>query len=73
MTAFGALKILLTSLPALLNFLMELAGWLKATFGDDPAKAIEEHARIIKQVKEAKTIEEKARAASALSELIRKL
>lgn len=73
MTFLQALKILVASAPALLNLLNELAGWLKANFGDDPARAIEEHAQAIKLVKEAKTPDEKARAAAALSALIRKL
>lgn len=73
MTFFQALKILVASAPALLNLLNELAGWLKANFGDDPARAIEEHAQAIKLVKEAKTPDEKARAAATLSALIRKL
>jgi len=70
---FAALKILLTSAPALLSLLVELAGWLKEVFGDNPAKAIEEHAQAIKLVKEARTPDEKAKAAAALSDLIRRL
>lgn len=73
MTFFQALKILVACAPALVNLITELATWLKANFGDDPARAIEEHAAAIKLVKEAKTPDEKARAAAALSTLIRKL
>jgi hypothetical protein len=69
----AALKIILQSLPALMRLVSELAAWLKANFGDNPAKAIEEHAEAIKQIKEAKTHDEKAAAASRLSSLIRKL
>ena len=56
-----------------MRLVSELAAWLKANFGDNPAKAIEEHAEAIKQIKEAKTHDEKAAAASRLSSLIRKL
>jgi len=70
---FAALKILVTSAPALLNLVVGLAEWLKSVFGDDPAKAIEQHAQAFKLVKEAKTPDEKARAAAAVSDLIRKL
>lgn len=73
MTFFSALKLLVASAPALLKLVIELAEWLKANFGDDPARAIEEHAAAIKLVKEAKTPDEKARAAAALSALLRKL
>lgn len=70
---FAALRILISSTPALLSLLVELAGWLKEVFGEDPAKAIEQHAQAIKLVKEARTPDEKAKAAAALSALIRKL
>lgn len=73
MTFLSSLRIIVASVPALVNLLTELAGWLKVNFGDDPARAIEEHAAAIKLVKEAKTPDEKARAAAALSALIRKL
>lgn len=70
---FAALRILIGSVPALMQLLVELAGWLKATFGDNPAKAIEEHAAAFKLVREAKTPDEKAKAAAAISKLISKL
>lgn len=73
MGLFAALRILISSTPALLSLLVELAGWLKDVFGEDPAKAIEQHAQAIKLVKEARTPDEKAKAAAALSALIRKL
>lgn len=73
MSFFSALKIILTSLPAIMRLVEELANWLKANFGDNPAKAIEEHAEAIKMIKEAKTRDEKAQAAANLAALIRRL
>lgn len=73
MTFFASLKIIISSLPAILNLLNELAGWLKTTFGDNPAQAIEDHAEVIRQLKSAKTPSEKADAARKLSILLRKL
>ena len=70
---WATLKLLLTSVPALMKLLTELAGWLKHTFGDDPIKQIEEQTEAIRKLLEAKSPNEKAAAAATLSALIRRL
>lgn len=73
MTWIAALRILIPAIPALLDALKELAGWLKDNFGDNPAKAIVDHAETIRKLREAKTAAEKIEASRALADLIRKL
>lgn len=70
---FAALRILVTSAPALLNLIVGLAEWLKSVFGEDPAKEIEKHAQVFQLAKDAKTPDEKAKAAAAISAIIRRL
>jgi hypothetical protein len=68
-----SLRILIGSAPALVKLLSELASYLKDAFGQNPAQVIDAHAQVFKQLREAKTPDEKTKAAAAISDLIRKL
>lgn len=73
MSFFADLALLLKMLPALIKLITELAAWMRASFGDDPAKFILESGEAFKRVQEAKTREEKASAAADVARLIRRL
>ena len=64
---------ILKALPAIVKLISELSGWLKATFGDNPAKFIMDSAEIFERAKNAKTPEEKQSAAGDIARLIRRL
>lgn len=73
MQVWATLKLLIAAVPALMRLLSELSAWLKATFGDDPIKQIQEYTEAIERVRNAKTSKEKSDAAATLAVLLRKL
>ena len=73
MSFWSSLKTILLALPALVRLVDAMASWLKSMYGENPAQAIEAHAEAFKMLREAKTSDEKARAAAAISALIRRL
>lgn len=64
---------LFKTLPAIVKLLTELVGWLKATFGDDPAKFLLDSSEVFERAKNAKTPEQKQAAAADIAKLIRRL
>lgn len=64
---------LLKTLPAVVKLLTELVGWLKATFGDDPAKFLLDSSEVFERAKNAKTPEQKQSAAADIAKLIHRL
>jgi len=72
-TFFTDLALLLKTLPALVKLVTEVAAWMRATFGDDPSKFLVDSSEVFKRVHEAKTPDEKRRAASDIALLIRRL
>lgn len=73
MTFWADLVLMLKALPALVKLLTEVAAWMRATFGDDPAKFLLDASETFKRVQEAKTPDEKRRAAGDIAVLIRRL
>lgn len=73
MQFLAALKLLITSLPALVKLVIEIAEWMKNTFGDTPEKFLLDSAEAFKLAREAKTAKERASAAAQISALIRRM
>jgi len=73
MSALLGIFQILKALPAIVKLISELSGWLKATFGDDPAKFILDSAEVFERAKNAKTPEQKQAAAGDIARLIRRL
>ena len=73
MSFFADLALLLKSVPALVKLVTEVAAWMRATFGDDPSKFILDSSEAFKRVQDAKTPDEKRRAAGDIATLIRRL
>lgn len=73
MTFWADLLLIIKTLPALVKLLTEVAAWMRATFGDDPGKFLIDASETFKKVQEAKTPDEKRRAAGDIATLIRRL
>lgn len=73
MAFFVGLFEILKTLPAIVKLITELSGWLKDTFGDNPAKFLMDSAEIFERAKNAKTPQEKQSAAGDIARLIRRL
>jgi hypothetical protein len=73
MAFFVGLLELLKALPAIVKLITELSGWMKTTFGDDPAKFILDSAEVFERARNAKTPQEKQAAAGDIARLVRRL
>lgn len=73
MAFFVGLFEILKTLPAIVKLITELSGWLKDTFGDNPAKFLMDSAEVFERAKNAKTPQEKQTAAGDIARLIRRL
>lgn len=73
MTFWADLLLMIKMLPALVKLITELAAWMRASFGDNPEKFILDASEVFKKVQEAKTPDEKRRAAGDIAVLIRRL
>ncbi len=73
MAFFAGLLELLKALPAIVKLITELSGWMRATFGDDPAKFILDSAEVFERARNAKTPQEKQAAAGDIARLVRRL
>jgi hypothetical protein len=73
MAFFVGLLELLKALPAIVKLITELSGWMRATFGDDPAKFILDSAEVFERARNAKTPQEKQAAAGDIARLVRRL
>jgi hypothetical protein len=73
MAFFAGLLEIIKVLPAVVKLTVELAQWLKSTFGDDPAKFLLDSAEVFERAKNAKTPQEKQTAAGDIARLIRRL
>jgi hypothetical protein len=70
---FVGLFEILKTLPAIVKLITELSGWLKDTFGDNPAKFLMDSAEVFERARNAKTPQEKQSAAGDIARLIRRL
>lgn len=68
-----AIVTVIKTLPALINFTKEMAHWMRDTFGEDPAKFLMDASDTFKAAREAKTSDDKKRAASDIATLIKRL
>lgn len=73
MAFFVGLFEVLKALPAIVKLISELSGWLKDTFGDDPAKFLLDSAEVFERARNAKTPQEKQAAAGDIARLVRRL
>jgi hypothetical protein len=73
MAFFVGLFEVLKALPAIVKLITELSGWLKDTFGDDPAKFLLDSAEVFERARNAKTPQEKQAAAGDIARLVRRL
>lgn len=73
MAFFVGLLEVLKALPAIVKLITELSGWLKSTFGDDPAKFLMDSAEVFERARNAKTPQEKQAAAGDIARLVRRL
>jgi len=72
MEFFSGLLTLIRTVPALVKVIQELSKWLKDTFGEKPEEYLLTVADSFKQVREAKTPDEKREAAAKIASLIRR-
>ncbi len=70
---FASILSAIAAIPAILGFLKELASFLKDTFGDNAGKFLVDSAEAFKQLKVAKSPEEKIEAAKKIQDLIDRL
>jgi len=73
MAFFVGLLEILKALPAIVKLITELSGWMKATFGDDPAKFLMDSSEVFERARNAKTPQEKQAAAGDIARLVRRL
>lgn len=73
MAFLSGLLTLIKTLPALMKVIQELSGWMRDTFGEKPEEYLLGVAESFKQVREAKTPDEKREAAAKIATLIRRM
>ncbi len=63
----------ITSFVEFVKMMKDLVAWVKATFGDNPAKFIKDSGTAFAQLHAAQTVQEKQNAAKAIQDLFARI